>query len=253
MMWRHGRVLVALTLACIGLRSGASQAQSLSTPAPTPRSEFETRAELEEQARIAEAAHRTGEAWLLRTRLEKGDFQEGDRIVVMARSLAFKVEAETLVVRAGKIIQLPQMDDLPLDGVLRSEFNSKFEKHLAKYVTDSAARTTPLIRVGIEGSVGKPGYYYFSPDLVLNDIIMRAGGPAGDADLNRVTIRRGSDVIWDADGTRTALADGLSLDRLHMRAGDNVIIPNKRHIQWYSILGLGMSVISIAFTLTQLR
>jgi len=253
MMWRNGRLLIALTAASIALRPGVSVAQTPSTPAPPSRSEFETRAELEEQARIAEAEHRTGEAWLLRSRLEKGDFQEGDRIVVTAHSIAFKVEAETLIVRAGKVIQLPRMGEFSVDGVLRSELNDRFMQHLAKYVRDSEARTTPLIRVGVQGGVNRPGYYYFSPDLVLNDVIMRAGGPGGDADLDKITINRGPDVIWDRNGTRTALLDGLSLDRLHIRAGDDVMVPTKRHIPWFSVIGLAVSVVSIAVTLTQIR
>ena len=44
--------------------------------------QFETRAELEEAARNAELQHRSSEAWLLRARLQRGDFQEGDRILV---------------------------------------------------------------------------------------------------------------------------------------------------------------------------
>jgi len=243
------RLLAALALVSVLSKPDVSIAQSPSAPAP--RSEFETRAELMEQARIAEAEHRTGEAWLLRTRLEKGDFQEGDRIVVMAHSIAFKIEADTLVVRAGKVIPLPRMGEVPLEGVLRSELNDRFEKHLAKYVLDSEARTTPLIRVGVQGSVGRPGYYYVSPDLVLNDVIMRAGGPGGDADLNKVTIRRGSDVIWDESGTRAALTDGLSLDRLHLRAGDDIVVPNRRHVPWASILGVSLGVISLAVTLVR--
>jgi protein involved in polysaccharide export with SLBB domain len=254
MMCRNGRFLIALIAASIAMRPGVSLAQTPpASSAPPSRSEFETRAELEEQARIAEAEHRTGEAWLLRSRLEKGDFQEGDRIVVTAHSIAFKVEAETLVVRAGKVIQLPRMGEFSVDGVLRSELNDRFMQHLAKYVRDSEARTTPLIRVGVQGGVNRPGYYYFSPDLVLNDVIMRAGGPGGDADLNKVTINRGPDVIWDRNGTRTALTEGLSLDRLHIRAGDEVMVPTKRHIPWFTIVGLGISVRSIAVTLTQLH
>jgi len=249
MRWRNDRFLtLALTAAVVALSPRASVAQPSSAPAPAARSEFETRAELEEQARVAEAEHRTGEAWLLRTRLEKGDFQEGDRIVVMLHSVAAKIEAETLTVRAGKVIQLPRMDDFSLDGVLRSELNDRFVQHLSKYLRDPDARTTPLVRVGVQGAVGRPGYYYVSPDLVLNDVIMRAGGPMGDADLNNVTVRRGTDVIWDANGTRAALVDGLSLDRLHMRAGDDVVVPNRRHIPWTGILTVGLTVISIAVT-----
>jgi protein involved in polysaccharide export with SLBB domain len=251
MIVRNTRLLLALAISSLGVPPAASVAQSPSA-APS-RSEFETRAQLEEQARVAEAAHRTGEAWLLRTRLEKGDFQEGDRIVVLAHSIAFKIASDTLIVRAGKVIQMPQMDDLSLEGVLRSELNERFTKHLSKYLQDPELRTTPLIRIGIQGDVGRPGYYYVSPDLVLNDVIMRAGGPGGDADLNNVSIKRGSDVIWDPNGTRAALTDGLSLDRLHMRAGDDVVIPPHRHTPWTTILGVSLSLLSLAITLTQIR
>jgi protein involved in polysaccharide export with SLBB domain len=251
MIVRNARLLIALAIGSVGLPPAASIAQ---TPSAGPsRSEFETRAELEEQARVAEAAHRTGEAWLLRTRLQKGDFQEGDRIVVVLHSIAFKMDGDTVTVRAGKVIQIPKLDDFSLDGVLRSELNDRFVAHLSKYLKDPEAYTIPLIRVGVQGQVARPGYYYVSPDLVLNDVIMRAGGPGGDADLENVSIKRGTDVIWDQNGTRAALTDGLSLDRLHMRAGDDVVIPPHRHVPWATILGISLSLFSLAVTLTQLR
>ena len=59
------------------------------TPAVTERpSGFESRADLEQRARVEEVEHRTSEAWILRNRLEKGDFQEGDRIVVIFHTTA---------------------------------------------------------------------------------------------------------------------------------------------------------------------
>ena len=251
MTFRNARLFTIALAAAVALKANASFAQS--SPGPTPRSEFETRAELEEQARVAEAEHRTGEAWLLRTRLKKGDFQEGDRIVVIMHSLAFKIDAETLVVRTGKVLQLPRMGEMQLEGVLRSELTDRFVKHLAKYLQDPEAKTIPLLRIGVQGSVGRPGYYYVSPDLVLNDVIMRAGGPGGDADLKKVTIHRGSDVIWDENGTQAALIDGLSLDRLHMRAGDDVMIPTQHHFPWTTILTVGLSIVSIAVTIVRFR
>ena len=43
---------------------------------------------------------------------------------------------------------------------------------------------------------------------------MLAGGPAPDADLSKVLIRRGTDVIWNALDTRNALRRS-SPDRLN--------------------------------------
>ena len=223
------------------------------TPPKGTPSQFETRADLEAQLRIADSQHRTSEAWLLRNRLEKGDFQEGDRIVVNLHSSAAIQKSETLTVRAGKLVQMPQMDDLPLDGVLRSELKDRVERYLGKYLQDSAARVTPLMRINMMGSVGRPGFFDTSADMLLSDMVMRAGGPTGDADLNKMVIRRGPTVIWDKTQTRTALTEGLSLDRLHLRAGDEIEVGTRRHIQWFNLISLSLGVATLAFTLIRLR
>jgi protein involved in polysaccharide export with SLBB domain len=218
-------------------------------PPSTSRSEFETRAELEQQARVAEQQHRTSEAWLLRTRLEKGDFQEGDRIVVMVHSSAAQKPIDTVVVRAGKILQMPKMDDMSLEGVLRSELTDRFSKYLGKYLQDSLVRATPLVRVGVFGRVAAPGFYYVAADVVLNDVIMRAGGPSGDADLGKVRVERAGSVIWNETESRTALAEGLSLDRLHLRAGDDVYVGEQRHIQWLTLFSVTIGLASLAIAI----
>ena len=216
------------------------------------KSQFETRASLEAQEKQAEAQHRTSEAWLLRNRLENGDFQEGDRIVLVVHSDTRL--SDTLTVKAGKVIQLPQMSDLPLQGVLRSELPKKMTDFLAEYLKDPSARVTPLVRIGVLGDVTRPGYYYTSADVLLSDAIMRAGGPNADADMSKVVIRRGPDVIWSAADTRTAITDGLSLDRLHLRAGDEIEVGEKSHHSWMAAMQIGGLILSTAvavFALTR--
>lgn len=243
--------LAALTL------SFAPSAHRLSAQTDTASgsrsSEFETRAVLEARARAADSMHRTSEAWLLRSRLEKGDFQEGDRIVVMLHSSAAKQPIDTLVVRAGKVLQLPKMDDLPLEGVLRSELNDRFVKHLAKYLKDPEARTTPLLRIGVFGAVGTAGYHYVSADLVLNDLLMRAGGLGAASDLNKIKVRRGETLIWSEKETRTALTEGMSLDRLQLRSGDEVVVGAKRQISWTNVITATVGLLGLAIALVNLR
>jgi protein involved in polysaccharide export with SLBB domain len=213
------------------------------------QSQFETRASLEAEQQQAEAQHRTSEAWLLKNRLQNGDFQEGDRIVLVVHS--DPALSDTLTVRAGKVIQLPRMSDLPLQGVLRSELPKKMTDHLAEYLKDPSARVTPLVRIGVLGHVQRPGYYYTSADVLLSDAIMRAGGPGSDADMTNIVVRRGPDVIWSAADTRTALTDGLSLDRLHLRAGDEIQVGGQRHVPWMTMLTIGTSVLTALLALTR--
>jgi len=242
MRWLFSTVCAAALASSLS-RNALSQASELGSG-----QQFETRKELEERVKLAEANHRTGEAWLLRQRLEKGDFQEGDRIILRLQ-VGTTLATDTLAIRAGRVVQLPRMDDLKLEGVLRSELNDRMLAHLSRYFREPIVKATPLLRIQLNGAVARPGYYYSSADVLLADAVMAAGGPTPDSDLNKVVIRRGTDVIWTESDTRTALSDGLSLDRLHLRAGDEVFIGRVRRTSWMTIAQVGISVAALAVTL----
>ena len=79
------------------------------------------------------------------------------------------------------------------------------------------------------GAVGRPGWYLTPSDAVLADVIMQAG-VVEKSNLSSTVVRRAGTMIWDADKVRSALADGRSLDRLNLRAGDEILVDSKR--QW---------------------
>ena len=219
---------------------------------------LETRAELEAQAKEAEAQHRTGEAFLLRARLTDGDFQEGDRILfglVGGNQLigmpGTGSQMDTLVVRTGKMIRFPNMADLSLAGVLRSELAERITAHLAKYLQNPVVRVSPLLRIGVIGHVLRQGFYYTSADVLLPDLLMQAGGLSADGDLKQVTIHRGADVIWKAQDVQTALSDGLSLDRLHLRAGDQIEVGAVSHFAWTTVLQVAGTLAAVFVAVRQ--
>ena len=245
--WNGRRRSVSVALMGVAVLAAPLAGQ---TPRPSGAvSELEERSALEAEARQAEEQHRTSEAWLLRTRLQHGDFQDGDRIVV--KLLGSTTFNDTITVRAGKMLPLPRMDDMPLEGVLRSELKARLSSHLARYLRDSSVSATPLLRVAVLGQVRSPGYYYTPADVLLSDVIMKAGGPATDADMNKAIIRRGGETIWNAQATRTALSDGLSLDRLHLRAGDEIYLPEQRHFNWTTAAQIGLGLATVALALVR--
>jgi protein involved in polysaccharide export with SLBB domain len=217
-----------------------SHAQTL---AGTPRdSRFATRAQLEHEARVALNEQRHADAVVLQTRLREGDFHEGDRIILsidIPRVLSPDNSTflalggiDTTVVRAGTMLQftrVPRIPDLSLDGVLRSELADTITAHLSKYVRNPSVRATPLLRLGIMGAVGKPGWYLTPSDAVLSDVIMQAG-VIEKSNLSSTVVRRDGATIWSSEQVRSALADGRSLDRLNLRAGDEIVVDSKR--QW---------------------
>jgi protein involved in polysaccharide export with SLBB domain len=239
---KYRAVVVLTSFVLSALLASGSPGQSSPTRDLQPK--FETRAELEARQKTAEAQHRTSEAWLLKTRLELGDFQEGDRIVIVRPNVG--ANADTVVVREGRIVQLAPIGDFSLQGVLRSELNSRLSEHLAKYFKDPTVRATPLLRLSVFGEVRNPGFLYGPADVLLTDVIMKAGGPTALADWDRVVIKRGSDVIWPEQSVRTALNDGLSLDRLHLRAGDEILVGKRREISWWSVFQIASSAFFVA-------
>src|SRR6478735_4100202 len=93
------RKALALSVALVACTGAMAQAQARVTQ---QAKDLETRAALEQEAQAAEQNHRTGEAFLLRNRLQHGDFQDGDRIIVqLLGSVPYN---DTITVRAGKML-----------------------------------------------------------------------------------------------------------------------------------------------------
>lgn len=241
---------VRILVATLGMVISPSSAFAQSAPLG-PTRESEARESLEARARLAEQENRPAEAFLLRSRLQRGDFQEGDRIVVtLLGSMTFN---DTITVRAGKLLPLPRMDDVQLEGVLRSELTATLTNHLSKFLRDASVRATPLLRVAVLGQVQQPGFYYVGADVLLSDVLMKAGGPSANADLARTEIRRAGETIWDRASTSAAVSDGLSLDRLHLRAGDEIHVGEVRRRNWSQVLQVGATVLGLVVGVLAVR
>jgi protein involved in polysaccharide export with SLBB domain len=218
----------------------ASLAQGKSAPAL-----LMSRAELTSAAERADAsAGRDADAKMrnamtaasLRQRLRDGDFQIGDRLVLSY--VADVSHLDTLVVRTGRVVELPGKITVSLSGVLRSEVEDRVSTELMKYVRAEQIEVTPLMRVGVLGDVAHPGFFAFASDIPLTDAIMGAGGPTATADLDRSVVRRGTAVYKSADETRTAIARGLTLDQFGLSAGDELVIGQRPNSRSGAILGL---------------
>lgn len=225
-----------------------SEAQSAASNVPR---NFETRSELEAHARSAEAAQRTGEAGLIRSRLTQGDFQAGDRIVVTVEGVGGFTD--TLTVQGNQMLPLPQLGEVPLSGVLRSELLPKLKTHVAGFLRNSTVRATPMVRLAVLGNVSRPGFYYTYADVPIGDVLMAAGGPTGEADMSKVQVRRGPTVILNSASARSALTNGSSIDMLHLRAGDEIDVGKKRRFNAGLTLSIASAVIGVIAAYAALR
>jgi protein involved in polysaccharide export with SLBB domain len=176
-------------------------------------------------------------------RLRDGDLQVGDRVVVTV--ISDVVHRDTVIVRSDRTLELPGPIVVSVAGILRSELHDRVSTEVLKYVKAEHIEVTPLLRVGVMGSVARPGYFAVASDIPLTDAIMVAGGPTGAADVGRSVIRRGNQELYSAEETSKAIANGLTLDQFGLVAGDELVVGQRHAIGVNSFIGITGALASV--------
>lgn len=255
----HVRVLAWLVLA---LAPAPASAQS-AVPSGEPRRVAASRLELDSlagRAATAADAPATPEqqrgplrryAVELRTRLRDGDFQPGDRIVLVTRGDSTSVD--TLTVESDRTVSFRKLVAIPLNGVLRSELHDYLSEQLRKYVKRDVVSAIPLVSVGVLGDVLHPGFYRVPLQIAIGDLLMVAGGPLPQADLTRVRVRRGQTTIVDERASRDAMVRRLPLGELGIEPGDEVLLTQAPQRNWMLITQIVGVATGLALTLHTLK
>lgn len=231
------------------------EAQTVSSsPTDATRAELEaSAANLERQAATAKAedqARLAAEAAAIRTRLRDGDFKAGDRIVVSVDT-AGSFAADSFVVRDGPAVELPGMPAISLKGVLHSELSDYLTQQFARYLREPTVKAYALLRVGVFGPVGSPGFYDLPSDVLFSDAIMRAGGPSQTADLNDTVVKRGERKIIDKRDTQKAMVYGYTLSQMNIRDGDAIYVGGGNQRNWTNTLRAVSLGVGLALTIYQ--
>src|SRR5262245_3549362 len=153
-------------------------------------------------------------------------FQVGDRVLLSVEGDS--VLSDTFTVVAGPALRLPQIGDIPLANVPRSELEPYLTRELGRYIKDPVVSARALIRISVMGEVARPGFYAVPVDLVLPDALMLAGGATTEARLEKLQIVRGNSAVVGVAALQNAIARGATLDQLGIRAGDRIEVPRGR-------------------------
>jgi polysaccharide biosynthesis/export protein/SLBB domain-containing protein len=206
----------------VALTASVSVAQEPSKQSVEPRA-LATRAELDSLLKTGKVG--ADEAAVIHARLKTGDFTAGDRIVVhVAQEQALN---DTFPIRAGGVLLLPNLPEISMNGVLRSEAQTYLTAQIEKYVLHPTVLVDPLIRVSILGAVSKPGFYVVRADMLASEVVMAGGGPASNANLRKTTVRRNGAVVRSDKELQVAFNRGVSLDALNLQAGDEIYVGEK--------------------------
>ncbi len=196
----------------------------------------------------ADRAKSASTASAIRTRLREGDFRVGDHIEVFVRGDT--ALNNTFTVRDGVVLALPNLPEIPLMGLLRSEAEARIRSTIATYLRDPDVKVNMLVRIGVLGQVVRPGYYQLASDALLSDALMVAGGPLPSASSDRATVRHGEKVLWEPPNVRDFLASGATLAQADLHSGDEIILEERRRRDWtvisqilVAVAGVGVSVL----------
>ena len=84
-------------------------------------------------------------------------------------------------------------------------------------------------------------------DILLTDVLMRAGGPAATADLNAITVRRDDQDLYSAPDIRTAIQQQFTVDQLDIRSGDTFVVPVKGGFGWSTVMQVVGAIGTLSF------
>ena len=216
-----------------------------------------SRPELERAAKAAENASAQApddkvreklrsDAAAIRMRLENGDFIPGDRILLQVDGDS--ALTDTFTVRADRMLSLPNIPPISLQGVLDSELEPHLTKELSKYIKTVNVDATPLVRISLLG-FPQSNFYTVPVDQSITDVISAAGGwgPVATVATDKAVVRRAGKVILDAKATAEAVRQGKTVGDMAMRDGDELYVPDRTSsgVNWQkfaTVLGAVSSV-----------
>ncbi len=185
-----------------------------------------------EQRLATEDLHEEDRAFLsrevdvLRARLTEGDFHVGDQVELVVRNE--EELSDTFTVAPGPLLVLPIGGEMELAGLLRSELEPALTAHLGRYIRDPQVRAQALVRISILGEVSRPGFYVIPANVSITEAFTVSGGPTRGANLDGVRVERRGSRVWDGESMEIAMNEGRTFDQMGIRAGDQLVVPERR-------------------------
>jgi protein involved in polysaccharide export with SLBB domain len=137
-------------------------------------------------------------------------------------------------------------------GVLRSEADSALGAQVKKYMQRPVVRSTPLVRFLVTGAVARPGFITVRGDAAVSDVVTSAGGLTNMSRLAKSKVKRGTDVIIDRDSLSLVLRSGMTLDQADIRAGDELVIDEKKPSNFTGVIWAVSGAMGVVFSLIAL-
>jgi hypothetical protein len=245
---RHARRWLCTALAAAGPAAAQAPAWPPEVTAYRPLAERAALEDVVGQLEKTAPAKGDGVAALAhaKSRLRDGDFRPGDLVLIEVQGDSTLTDTFTVAADRTVLLPSPAVGTLSLKGVLRTELQQHVTAYVTRFVRDPVVRARPLLRVGVQGEMVKPGYYYVPADAVLADVLMAAGGTRPEANMNSLRVEREGRRILSGTTLQRAIADGVTLDQASLRGGEVIAVDRRSNVTWTDGLRLVSVMVSIA-------
>jgi len=133
-------------------------------------------------------------------------------------------------------VALPLVGEVRIKALTLDEVTKLITEKYSDYLKNPYVYVRPLIRVTMQGAFIKPGVYRIDPSKSLWDLVALAGGPNAGADLERLQVKRGGEVI--IKGLLNAYEKGYSLEEIGIESGDQIILSGREQITFRFIISI---------------
>jgi polysaccharide export outer membrane protein len=122
-------------------------------------------------------------------------------------------------------VYLPFLGGVRAIGIPGDELRRQIREGYQTAQRNAVVTVTPLYRIGVTGSVRRPGAFLVPPTDGFFDVIAMAGGFDIRAREDRVSVVRDGTVIVLNAEEAIKKGETLALDALSLRSGDQIIVP----------------------------
>lgn len=186
----------------------------------------------------------------IQLRLTNGDFVPGDRIKLLVDGDS--VLSDTFTVVGERMLPLPNIPPISLQGVLDSELESHLTKELSRYIKEVELTATPLVRISLLG-FPQSNFFTVPVDQSITDVIGAAGGWGNPSQVavDKAVVRRAGQVVMDQKATAEAIRLGKTVGDMGMRDGDELYLPDRASssFNWQTAIGAVSAITGIYFLL----
>ena len=122
-------------------------------------------------------------------------------------------------------VYLPFLGGVRATGIPGDELRRTIREGYQTAQRNAVVTVTPLYRIGVTGSVRRPGAFLVPPTDGFFDVIATAGGFDIRAKQDQVSVVRDGQVIVLNAKEAIEKGETLPLDALSIRSGDQIIVP----------------------------